>query len=55
MSGHCDGTLWAMAVYDKPLYTGGEDQRILKWDYKKTRQVVAQKRTPYRIRAMDYN
>ena len=40
---------------DYHLYTGGEDQRILKWDYKKTRMVVEQKRTPYKIRAMDYN
>lgn len=33
MSGHSDGQLWAMVLHrTKPfLYTGGEDQRLIKW------------------------
>lgn len=33
LSGHCDGTIWALAIHtsDPFMYTGGEDQRIIKW------------------------
>ena len=57
MSGHCDGTLWATAIHKTEpfLYTGGDDQRLLKWDYKTNRKVVAEMRTPYKIRSIDYN
>lgn len=37
MSGHNDGYLWALSV-DKDqnfIYTGGEDKRLIKWDYAK--------------------
>ena len=35
MSGHNDGHLWALALHktDPFVYTGGEDQRLIKWDY----------------------
>ncbi len=57
MSGHSEGTLWAMAVHKKQpfLYTGGEDQRLIKWDYVNTKKVVNEVKTPYKIRSLDYN
>ena len=37
MSGHNDGHLWGLAIHKKQpfVYTGGEDQRLIMWDYKK--------------------
>jgi microtubule-associated protein-like 5 len=42
MSGHSDGNLWAMAIHrSEPfLYTGGEDQRLIKWNYVNTKKVI---------------
>lgn len=42
MSGHSEGTLWAMAIHRSLpfLYTGGEDQRLIKWDYVDAKKVV---------------
>ena len=35
MSGHNDGHLWGLAIHKtEPLvYTGGEDQRLIMWNY----------------------
>lgn len=37
------------------LYTGGEDQRLIKWDYVNTKKIVNEVKTPYKIRSLDYN
>ena len=38
MSGHSEGTLWGLAIdQSEPFfYTGGDDQRLMKWEYRKT-------------------
>ena len=37
MSGHSNGHIWGLAVdhdrKNKYFYTGGEDQRLIKWQY----------------------
>ena len=53
MHGHSSGMLWAAAIGDKYLYTGGEDQRLIKWDYKQSKKMVLQQRCPYKIRSID--
>ena len=53
MNGHSTGMIWTAAVDDKFLYTGGEDQRLLKWDYKKSKRLVQQENCPYKIRSID--
>lgn len=37
------------------LYTGGEDQRLIKWDYVNTKKIVNEVKTSYKIRSLDYN
>ena len=37
------------------LYTGGEDQRLIKWEYVNTKKIVNEVKTPYKIRSLDYN
>ncbi len=32
-TGHSDGMIWTAAINDKFLFTGGDDQRLIKWDY----------------------
>jgi hypothetical protein len=46
-----------MTIHKKEpfLYTGGEDQRLIKWDYVNTKKAVNEVKTPYKIRSLDYN
>jgi hypothetical protein len=37
------------------LYTGGEDQRLIKWDYVNTKKIMNEVKTPFKIRSLDYN
>ena len=53
MHGHSTGMVWAAAVGDKYLYTGGQDKRLIKWDYKFSRTLAAQQKCPYKIRSID--
>ena len=41
MSGHSEGQLWGLAVHRTQdyIYTGGEDQRLMKWKYMEKRQL----------------
>lgn len=57
MSGHCEGNLWAMVLHKSEpfLYTGGEDQRLLKWDYVETKKLLKEVKCPYKIRSLDFN
>lgn len=36
MRGHNEGNLWALTLHktEPYIYTGGEDQRLIKWEYK---------------------
>lgn len=54
MSGHNDGTLNAMALHktEPHLYTGGDDKRLIKWDYAKKRAIVKEKKCPFPIRTL---
>lgn len=31
MGGHSDGMIWSAALMKNDLFTGGEDQRLIKW------------------------
>jgi len=37
------------------LYTGGEDQRLIKWDYVNTKKIVNEVKTSYKIVVGFYN
>ena len=42
MYGHCEGNLWGLSVEQSKngvFYTGGEDQRIMKWNYGKANKL----------------
>jgi WD40 repeat protein len=55
MAGHSHGMLWAATLGGNFLYTGGEDQRLMKWEYKTTKKLVKEVKTPYIIRSIDLN
>lgn len=55
MSGHCDGMVWAVALGGNFIYTGGEDQRLIKWDYKNSKKWIKETKCPYKIRSIDLN
>jgi len=55
MSGHSDGMVWAVVLGGNFLYTGGEDQRLIKWDYRVSRKWLKEVKCPYKIRAIDLN
>lgn len=40
MSGHSDGMVWGAAIAGSFLFTGGEDQRLLKWDFVQSKRLV---------------
>lgn len=54
-SGHSDGVIWTAAIGDKFLYTGGEDQRLIKWDFRGSKKAVKEVKCINKIRSMDYN
>ena len=55
MSGHSDGTIWGAAIAGDYLFTGGEDQRLMKWDYRSTKRLIKEVKCPYKIRSLDYS
>lgn len=40
MRGHSDGMIWSATIGGYYLYTGGEDRRIIQWDYRSSKQAV---------------
>ena len=55
MSGHSDGMIWSATIGGNFLYTGGEDQRLMKWDFKSSKKLVKQVKCPYKIRSLDFS
>lgn len=54
-SGHSDGMIWTGVIGDKCLFTGGEDQRLIKWDYQGSKKAVKEVKCMNKIRSIDYN
>ena len=57
MSGHNDGYLHSVVLHktEPHMYTGGEDKRLIKWDYANKREILAEKKCPYAIRTLAIN
>jgi hypothetical protein len=47
--------IWAVALAGNVMYTGGDDQRLIKWDYRVTKKWLKEVKCPYKIRAIDVN
>ena len=47
--------IWTAALSDKYLFTGGDDQRLIKWDYNDSKKAIKEVKCSYKIRCLDFN
>lgn len=40
MSGHSDGMIWCATISGDYLFTGGDDQRLIKWEFRGSKKVI---------------